>query len=515
MDKFCTKKVLAIIGLVIGIPSLIVSFTLAGNTSAFSSIDSLKSAATMLELTMILQLICGILIAVDAGIYYFQKDKDKFVLAYFISGCLLTLMMLGSSSLISYMHAIAQMNYSVISSGASSAYSAIGTLKAAEFVGGAICLYSIFILLAEHNIITINGGKFNVNTANNNQTTQTTQPQAPTQESVAQPVATPQEPEAQPEVASVEPTPVEPSTVAAEVNEPKVSAEPAPQVEKETIKPQPEPVKVNKGPSFFSTKNGKITLGIIGVVIIAILVVVVINPFKSYEKINLFKSVDVTFSGHDGNGYVYSYSGIKATNDYDGNDSNVISFLNSVTYQANPNNNLSNGDKVEIKAIYDESKLEDLGIKIVKDETSVKVSGLTAYYKKATDVPAKIVAEAKDDLEEYMDDEFDDDEYKLENTNRYFLFYYPNNPSATVFAGIYKVTPISNNNTTSTPRYVKVYYNGFNSDYGNDEKDGGYWYQSLLYGKGYSSVITSTDEAVEALKDYYEDYKASEFGTDL
>ena len=124
---------------------------------------------------------------------------------------------------------------------------------------------------------------------------------------------------------------------------------------------------------------------IIAIAVVAVLAVAVFfyNEYMSGNRYSLQDYLyDVQFSGTNGDGVVL----VPGVN-YNAMDSlgfenayNLSDVMDTVSYSAEPCNGLSNGDKVTIKATYDEDMGKSRGIKLTDLEWTVEVQGLEDEY---------------------------------------------------------------------------------------------------------------------------------------
>lgn len=166
-------------------------------------------------------------------------------------------------------------------------------------------------------------------------------------------------------------------------------------------------VKTEKG-----RKNAIIIAGICGALVICLLGTGIYNVVKK-TPLNLMTACEVRFSGHDGAGYVNGDYNYGCNPDYDQTNSNISTFMNTVSYSIDKSEDLSNGDTVTITANYSEETAKSLKLKITESTKTFKVKGLTKVYKTWADIPKKtrekIVEKAQNKVEK-----------KAKNYSRYF-----------------------------------------------------------------------------------------------
>lgn len=118
--------------------------------------------------------------------------------------------------------------------------------------------------------------------------------------------------------------------------------------------------------------------GIIIVIIILILVAcgvaggVYYFLSNSSTEVDLTENCEVSFKGEDTTGTV----SFACSPEYEEVNDEQLEFIESIQYSAKPASHLSNGDKVEIVAKFDEDEALDLKLELVNDTKEVEVSGL-------------------------------------------------------------------------------------------------------------------------------------------
>ncbi len=173
-----------------------------------------------------------------------------------------------------------------------------------------------------------------------------------------------------------------------------------------------------KTTNFVKSKNGKVLLGGILVVLIAFGAYKVWDTFFNKVELNLVDGLEIRSDGYNGQGTAYVDTNNRIL-DYDtfaGNE-DILEFINDVSYEVvggdKVNGELSNGDTVTIRAIYDEEEAKELKLSIT-DETTDTVENLLTKYKKAEDVNKDVLNK----LEEYGLSELESD-YNRYNDEKY------------------------------------------------------------------------------------------------
>ena len=141
-----------------------------------------------------------------------------------------------------------------------------------------------------------------------------------------------------------------------------------------------------------SGKTGKLILVILAIVIVAgVVYQLFFNKPKSIDII-LGDSCEVTYEGDSGEGSAsfYCRESYDSNELEDTNDSVAMSdFLSTVEYTITNNGELSNGDELVIKIVYDESKADENNYNVTIKENKYEVTGLIERYKSSDDIPTK------------------------------------------------------------------------------------------------------------------------------
>lgn len=97
-------------------------------------------------------------------------------------------------------------------------------------------------------------------------------------------------------------------------------------------------------------------------------------------ELDLVENIDVAdlgLEGYDGEGILkYDEAYLASLVEYNGKDDKVKNFIKSVTYTVTPDTDISNGDKITIKAEYDDSKASRAGVKVTKDSKHIVIEEL-------------------------------------------------------------------------------------------------------------------------------------------
>lgn len=167
---------------------------------------------------------------------------------------------------------------------------------------------------------------------------------------------------------------------------------------------------------YVKKKSKVLYLGIAG---IGLLVLVIFGFGYSYftkpVQISLTSNCEYSMSGNDGSGTI-QYSCMP---DFDDNDERQKAFMDTVDYEIENNEDLSNGDVVIIKAVYDENVAKENRIEPIDTELEIEVSGLEKEKEIKTFSKLRSVEEFIDILKEHeinITDKyvFDDSDFEYE-----------------------------------------------------------------------------------------------------
>lgn len=268
--------------------------------------------------------------------------------------------------------------------------------------------------------------------------------------------------------------------------------------------------------SFFKSKNGKIVIGVVIAVIVAFGGYKIYDTYFNKTSINLLENVKVEFSGYDGSGRISSCE--IGNIEYDKTNAELASFVNSIYLDYDYEEDLKNGDEVEITAVYNQSQADTLKLDVKGATKKVKVKGLIERYKKASDVPSKTSSNVKKAMDEEMQEEYDNRQssyssYKTSFVSMYYAYDKESSYTPEDYCiGIYKVEHTTNyGNTPETETFYAIaYMTDVNSEYSDD--DDHYVYISTLYDSSYNR-ISDESQIQTALEDsyYFSDHKITKF----
>ena len=135
-----------------------------------------------------------------------------------------------------------------------------------------------------------------------------------------------------------------------------------------------------------------------------------INGCGSSQEVDLTKGLTVGFEGYDGYGYAdidssESRHALTQDLDYDRNDMNQYAFWSNIGYEVvDERHDYENGDKVAVKATYDENLAKQLKIKVTNDTKEFKVKGLKKVYRLGSDFKEGYI----EDFQKAADEAFED-----------------------------------------------------------------------------------------------------------
>lgn len=494
LKKYATKKkifltafiysgiytVLCLIGNLMGDSSL------SGDISSATAIlSTLSTMITVLQIVFYVMLIVAIIVTVLAGVYFFLKDKSDYVMlgefiGYAISSVLLLLSISGINAICKVVKVVASGDYSsYLSMDYTSMMSSIETagdcLNYFKWIMIILFVLNLIVFLIIKNVIKLNNFSY----------------------SLVEGVSTGGERK----IVSYDPQTGEPiyEEVPAGDTVNNVSNQPSFDI---------------KG--FLKTKNGKIVVGVIAAVILVFGGYKIYDTYFNKTTIDLLENVKVEFSGYDGNGRVSSCH--IGDIDYDKTNAELQSFINSISLDYGNDNDLKNGDEIEINAVYDQTKAEELKLDIKNATKTVKVKDLTERYKKASEVPSKTSSAIKKLMDEEMKADYDEREssYRTYKTSFISMYYAYDEESTTSSAdyciGVYKIEQTSTSgDTPETQTYFAIaYMGGVDSSYSSENKKS--IYTTNLYNDDYDTFSDESQvEAAVKNNRRFNDHKVSKF----
>lgn len=186
---------------------------------------------------------------------------------------------------------------------------------------------------------------------------------------------------------------------------------------------------------------------------------------NSVGDVDLFDGLYMDVSGKTSDGTLY-LSNSYMKKDYDSTDSDLSKFYSTITYKANKEHNLSNGDKVKVTANFNKRNAQKLGIKESKSTKVITIKGLTENYRNPSDIGKKNIEKlfkyAKRDANKEIVGEYGiKSGYSLKGA--YYLVEDKTTKSNSVwndFVFVYKL-----NETYKSVDYVFMFYENIDSDF--------------------------------------------------
>lgn len=243
--------------------------------------------------------------------------------------------------------------------------------------------------------------------------------------------------------------------------------------------------------TFLKSKNGKMILGIIIVAMMAFVGYKIWDTFFHKTVIDVFADMTVTFDGYDGEGEAY----IQESNiDYDMTNDDLAEFVSLISFDIENNGELSNGDKVTIKASYSKETAQKLKVALKEETKEFDVSGLTVKYQNASQIDEDIYSKAYDEAIAQSQQT----SYNETSKTFYKAYYikendeqisYQNNYLVFVFSEIYQDYDFTTNQNVEKTRYM-YYYTIFDSSYNADYE---YMGEARLYNDSLDYVDKEAD----------------------
>lgn len=487
LRKYATKKLIFMSAFIFsGIYTVlyVIGKLMDGNTissdlsSVSSAMSALSAIITIVQIVFYLSLIISFIGMILAAVYFFTKDKSDYVMlgeliGYALSSVLLAMSVSGINAIIKVVKILSSGDYSSIMtmdySGMQSAMERAGDcMNYFQWVMIILFIFNLFVFLVMKNVIKLNNFSYSLSSG----------------------------PTAGQRIVSYDPQTGKPIY--------------------ENVTPTNETgSSVNVG-AFFKSRNGKIVLGVIIVVIVAFGGYKIYDNYFNKTTVDLLENVTVEFEGYDGSGRVTSCQ--LGDVEYDKTDAELTSFINSVSLDYDTKRTLKNGDEIEITATYDHDLADELKLNIEDATKKVKVKGLIERYKKASEVPNKTSSDVKKKMDEKVKASFDDRQssytsYKSSFVSMYYGYDKSDSSSPNDYCiGIYKIEYTSSFGSTSNTEtyYIAAYMNHINSEYSSSENDS--VYTTTLHDSSYNK-LTDESQIEAALKEEYrfEDVELTKF----
>lgn len=448
-----------------------------GSSSGYDSLDALSTIGTMITLIQIVfyaLLIVAIVTAILSAFYFFKKDKQDYImLGEFIASCissiLLLLSMSGVNLVCKAIRAYLNQDISALSgisdaSALSSLTSMATNLEYYLYVSIAVFILNMVVLLIIKNVIHINNFHYSLEEGPyiNNYSYQGTNNGSNAGNYTGNGVNNP----------------------GGYPNAPKSSFD---------------------FKAFIKSKNGKITVGVIAVVLVAFIGYQIYDNFFNYTEIDLAKNITCEFAGKDGEGYI---TDVKNDIDYDKNNQQLAAFVNDTRLDYDTSYELSNGDEVTITVKYSEETAKANKIKVTNDSKTFKVKGLIERYKNAAALPDDLIEELESEANDEAEDQFDDGYSTTYNYSLDSMWFAKGDDYDRAIA-VYKVdatrTSSWNNEVTQNTYYYALYTSTeINSAYLDDDNSH-YWRYTVL-DDSQRNYLTTADGVEDSLKTEFDDY---------
>ena len=244
--------------------------------------------------------------------------------------------------------------------------------------------------------------------------------------------------------------------------------------------------------AFFKTKNGKIVFGVIAAIIVIFAGYKIWDTFFNKIEIDAFQNMVLSYDGYNGAGEAY----IEEYNiDYDMTNENLASFVNTISFDIENNGQLSNGDKVTVRANYSQETAKQLKVVLKEETKEFDVSGLTVKYQSASEIDQDIYKKAYDEAISEATNTYNGDQTQRQFYKAYYIkenseqITYQRNYLVFVFQETYQDYDFSSHQYVDSTRYM-YYYTNFDSSY---DPDSDYMGQSRLYTDSFEYVENADD----------------------
>ncbi|MEG0452401.1 MAG: hypothetical protein RR428_00660 [Coprobacillus sp.] len=473
INQYLKRDMLIYLGIIVGVYYFVFNFAI----STFTGTNMFLNI--ILVFGYLVAFAGSIILTVGSIYYYLKKSKDITVMILAIISVIVTVLSLFGIQFVSALISLGSGNYYSILANYNSWIAGLGIYGWAFYVAYLGGIYSIVLCLEMKKVIQIpklnklynqDSGMISETVVNATQPLQTGAAQQVVQS--GQPVqeaAQPIQQTAQPVQGATQP-----------VQQPYV----------------PPVSQQNQAPK---KKTGLI----IGAVVASLILLCgtgyfVYSTFFSSTSVDLVKSVDLELTGDNGKGYAK----ISATNDYEGEDSKVKSFLRTVYYTIDDsgefkNGELENGQKVKVIAKYSEMSADKNNVKVINDEFEVEVKGLIERYTDGTKIPADLLKTMKADAEKKASANIYSSiltKYTIEFDSAYFA------DAGEYSKRLIMVFKSTTDLTSGTTKYIAYYISNPKSDY--KSKDA-YWFKMSLYDKDYKPVSKKEDIKAGLVKTFF------------
>ena len=273
------------------------------------------------------------------------------------------------------------------------------------------------------------------------------------------------------------------------------------------VKTPAEPVITKeKAIAFLKTKNGKMILGAVIVVVLAFVGYKIWDTFFNKTVIDAFANMTVSYDGYDGAGEAYID---ESDIDYDMTNAQLAQFVGDISFNIENNGELSNGDKVTVTAVYSKETAKQLKVVLKEESKQFDVSGLIVKYQSASEIDKTLYQKAYDAaLQESTNSSYYDTDSKRTFYKSYYIkentenIEYQRNYLVFVFKETYQGYDYSTHQDVEKTRYM-YYYTNFDSSYDSDDE---YMGESRLYNDSFDYVENEADVLTSLQKQSIADY---------
>jgi len=273
------------------------------------------------------------------------------------------------------------------------------------------------------------------------------------------------------------------------------------------VKTPAEPVITKeKAIAFLKTKNGKMILGAVIVVVLAFVGYKIWDTFFNKTVIDAFANMTVSYDGYDGAGEAYVD---ESDIDYDMTNAQLAQFVGDISFDIENNGELSNGDKVTVTAVYSKETAKQLKVVLKEESKQFDVSGLIVKYQSASEIDKTLYQKAYDAaLQESTNSSYYDTDSKRTFYKSYYIkentenIEYQRNYLVFVFKETYQGYDYSTHQDVEKTRYM-YYYTNFDSSYDSDDE---YMGESRLYNDSFDYVENEADVLASLQKQSIADY---------
>lgn len=153
-------------------------------------------------------------------------------------------------------------------------------------------------------------------------------------------------------------------------------------------------------PSREAVKNKCITSISMLVIIVSLYVTCYMLFFRTVE-VDVTKDASIVYRGEDGSANVRVFNRNKNYNQ------RIQEFMDSITYEVEPNSGLKNGDELTIRAKYDETLASRYHIAPIQSIRQVKVEGLPERFQSVEDIPQEFLTTLDERSKSYLEKNID------------------------------------------------------------------------------------------------------------